>query len=258
MGTQSELTFVSLAPTQEPPKNPEQHRPIFLQLYGTGLSQAPFAAAPRAAGEKRPALTFGIAGLSLLSILEGWQRHTSGKHPLFETYVSVLGVPDDHPRSRFLLLLQALEGHYGHENKANIARRERIYVAKREHHLQAIIDNAALDLQTKNFIKRNLAKRPFSSLDTALSWAAKSLPGDVAARIADCQLVREVINDGRATDWANALRVVRNDLAHGDRSYEAQALYDTSQLLDRVVRAHVLRTVNAGDDVLETLLSYNR
>lgn len=157
MGKKSEITFVALAPLRADEDGTPKGSSYF-QLYGSGIAQAPFAANKRRAREPKPALRFTAEGVSLLALIEGWQEHIAAGHPLFETYASVLGVLDDHPRNRFLLLLQALEGHYGHANAAQLAVHQREYELDRNRHLEVIAASEHLNSNTKKFLKKNLSK----------------------------------------------------------------------------------------------------
>ncbi|NWL26506.1 hypothetical protein DM794_05430 [Paenarthrobacter ureafaciens] len=254
MGKKSEVTFVALSPVVEDQDLTSKSSSYF-QLYGSGISQQPFAASSVGSVTSRPALRFTADGISLLSLIEGWQQHVAAGHPLFETYASVLGVPDDHPRNRFLLLLQALEGHYGKVNTADLADRQKEFDLDRSRHLDVIESSKHLDKDTRKFIKKYLSRKPPQGLDTSLRWAVKTLPSNVDSRIADSELVKAVLRDHESiNDWSNALRQIRNDLAHGNRSYDVLELLPLTRTLDQVVRAHILKSLGADDDALKEML----
>lgn len=254
MGEASSVTFLSVAPQPKSEDGVKGQR--FLQLYGSGLAQEPYASKRWNGRDPRPALTFKSDGISLLNLIGGWTAHTKGSHPLYETYVSVLGVQDDHPRSRLLLLLQAIEGHYGHENREKLAANATKFSETRAVHMETVMQVEDLPGPTKKFIEKNLARSPFRGLDGALHWANKSLPVDISDRLEACTLISDVVTyDDKIASWADALRVVRNNLAHGNKTYETTHLYQVTSILDLVVRAHVLRTLGADDDTLINVLN---
>jgi len=51
------------------------------------------------------------------------------------------------------------------------------------------------------------------------------------------------------------MRIIRNNLAHGNRGYEPRQLYDVVKILERVVRAHALRILEAGPQSIERVLT---
>jgi hypothetical protein len=66
----------------------------------------------------------------------------------------------------------------------------------------------------------------------------------------DSQLVTEAKRDARSPKTAiEALRVVRNNLAHGNRGYEGEALEEVVIILELVVRAHALRILSCSKEI---------
>ncbi len=151
------------------------------QLFGTSITQDPFESTLEAVRKADSPLQLKSDGVSLLELVRQWQAMASVYHPLIETYGWMLHARDQHPRSRFLLLLQAIEGTYGFETKASFAER----LKKHEEDREAVIDAAmgALDEKQQKFMDNNLAKRPPAGLESAINWLAKRLPGDVRKRL---------------------------------------------------------------------------
>lgn len=58
------------------------------------------------------------------------------------------------------------------------------------------------------------------------------MPGDIGAEIEKIMLVKDMLASGAALTWADALRIIRNDLSHGRRSYSPR---DLEQLNDRLL-----------------------
>jgi hypothetical protein len=112
-----------------------------------------------------------------------------------------------------------------------------------------------LDAETFRFIKASLPRRPATSLETALQAMLESLPVDLTGRLADCRLVAEVQQAAaQKTGTLSALRVARNNLAHGIRGYDPAVLNETVILLELVVRAQALRVLGCPDEVLRRVL----
>ncbi|RXR26102.1 hypothetical protein EQW78_00065 [Oerskovia turbata] len=108
---------------------PRSHRD---QVFGWDITHVPVNSTRAAVEEIRSAVSLAGDGVSLLDLLHAWQRQVAARHPLFETYGAMATASDQHPRSRFLLLLQALEGSYGFENRAKHEADKEKFGAKRE------------------------------------------------------------------------------------------------------------------------------
>ncbi len=161
-GRREEITYLAL---EVPKMSPSSHG-RYAQVFGSGLTQAPYESRQRDLVEVKPALRLQAEGLSLLTLVTKWQQLTKQHHPLVETYGAFLGTERQHPRARFLLLIQALEGLHGYETK-------RVYEDRVARHLQqrqAVLDSVGQKLEKgqREFLKKNLSKRPASSLDDAL------------------------------------------------------------------------------------------
>lgn len=191
--------------------------------------------------------------LSLLHLVLRWAELQRSHHPLIETYGAMLHAQDQHPRSRYLLLVQALEGMHGFETTDEYSRRSTKHEEQRETALAAA--KKALDSKTFKFLKESLSKVPATSLETALKAMLHSLPVDMLARLDGTQLVAEVKKDPKKPESTlSALRVARNNLAHGKRGYDPAVLKQTVALLEQVVRAHALRLLGCPDEVLARVL----
>jgi hypothetical protein len=191
--------------------------------------------------------------VSLLQLLRTWQKLDSAHHPLLETYGSMLHAPAQHPRSRLLLLLQAIEGTYGHETKASFAERLQQHVAARDEVIARA--QAALDEDQLKFLKRNLGQRPPGGLEPAIHWLAKTLPRNVTAQLDATPLITAVRTaPTSAKNAADALRIIRNDLAHGNKGYDAYDLYQVVQVLEQMVRAHALELLGCPTGVINRVL----
>jgi hypothetical protein len=224
------------------------------QVVGTGITQAPFASSTAAMRAHNSAVRALPDGLSLLDLVTQWSRYTAEHHPLVETYGAMLHAPDQHPRSRCLLLIQALEGLYGYENKAADRERQAQHTATRTQALAQAKE--ALDAETFKFVKKHLPKSRPTSLDTALDALMADLPHNIMDRLSTTELVRNLLATNiTASSTAGALRVVRNDLAHGNRGYEPHHLQEVVRLLEFIVRGHALRILGCPQAVINRVFA---
>ncbi|MGK7222789.1 hypothetical protein ACSNO4_08330 [Kocuria flava] len=192
-------------------------------------------------------------GISLLSLVLRWRELQRNHHPLIETYGAMLHASDQHPRSRYLLLIQALEGMHGFETATEYSRKTEKHQEQHKRVMAAAKDS--LDPESIKFLKKSLSKIPPTSLDTALKAMLDSLPEDMLSRLDQTELVAEVKKDPKKPDSTlSALRVARNNLAHGTRGYDLGILDQTVFLLEQIVRAHALRLLGCSDEILTRVL----
>lgn len=185
---------------------------------------------------------------NLLEILTNWQALSNSHHPLLETYGSMTTIDEQHPRSRVLLLLQALEGLHGYETAEKYAARSTKHAEKR----QAVLDRAAALLESDDlkFLKRSLMKRPASGLFEALSSIFGALPVDIRPELESTPLFNEIRQSDSELNEAVTERIlvkIRNDLSHGSASYQPWQLKEVADHLERVVRAEMLRVIGAPE-----------
>jgi hypothetical protein len=241
-GRKERITYLSLDLRNE---NAELEE---FQVYGSGLRQEPYSSRGNDILKVHRAFLVSPNQQSLLAMLRQWQALFMAHHPLLETYASLMFAPDQHPRSRFLLLVQAIEGLHGYETRESFEERERRHGEYRN----ALIEEVSnvLDAGSIRFLRQYLMKRPPSGLDTAIRGVLGGLPVDIRPALEKTGLVRKMMVDERRPGNIEAcLRLVRNDLAHGNRGYDAHDLHEVVVLLDRVVRAHLLRILGCPIEV---------
>lgn len=224
----------------------------WFQVFGSAITQEPFESTSKAVRDTPSAVRSHEDGLSLLDLITRWRVLESEHHPLVETYGSMLHTVDQHPRSRFLLLVQALEGMHGAETREQYDERVVNHTERRAAALAMLKDLTDVDLpaEHRRFIKNNLQTRPSSSLDSALVAMAKTLPVNGMDAMASTALVKGLCASERAKSTHEALRVVRNDLAHGNRGYPVDELEEVVAVLERMVRGHALRLLGCPDPVI--------
>ena len=219
------------------------------QVFGWDITHLPVNSNRAAVEEIRSAASLASGDLSLLDLLQAWQQQIAARHPLFETYGAMVTATDQHPRSRFLLLLQALEGSYGFENRAKHQADNEKYSAKREGVLARAQE--LLEKTDFTFVKKNLRREAQQGLDSALADLLKRLPDVVSEELETTELVKTV----RQTDTSKgtlslqaALTRARNALSHGSESFEPQHLATVADILERAVRSEAIRLLGAPLD----------
>jgi hypothetical protein len=227
------------------------------QLFGSSITQEPYESSLEKIRKVSSPLHLKADAVSLLKMIRNWQEMASAHHPLLETYGEMLHASDQHPRSRFLLLLQAIEGTHGVETKASFARRLKKHTQDRT----AVVEAAAglLDDKQLKFLEKNLSKRPLAGLESAINWLANLLPGDPMARLNSTSLIAaKKAPTGEARNAPDALRIIRNDLAHGNRGYDAHELDEVVRVLEMMVRAHALDLLGCTEAVVKRVLAADR
>ena len=234
----------------------------WFQVFGTAITQDPYESSSKAVNDIRTSVRAHTDELSLLDLIIQWRALESVHHPLVETYGSMLHADDQHPRSRFLLFIQALEGMYGAETRERYEMRVATHAERRAAVLEKlkVMPNGdrpteeppseSLSAGDHKFIKDFLMKRPMSSLDGALVAMASALPTNGMDALASTNLVKGLRASNRAKSTPEALRVVRNDLAHGNCGYPAEELDEAVVVLERIVRGHALRLLGCPDFVV--------
>jgi hypothetical protein len=251
-GDAQPLTYLAVdaSGVDEPHKRTHGRR----QVYGSGITQEPYQSDHASVRKSSTSVHIAVDGLSLLDMLRRWQGLEDDHHPLIETYGTMLSATDEHPRSRFLLLVQALEGLYGHETIAAYAERKEHHTEERKTLIEALQGADILNSQQLRFLKKNLAKQPLRGLDEALRHLLHELPVDLTPQLSDCKLLTGYLAEAQGPEAqrvAYALSRVRNDLAHGNQGFDAYDLHETVRVLERIVRAHALRLLGCPESVLE-------
>ena len=241
-GRSCRVTYVVLRATSD-------ERGQLSQLFAHGITQEPYESDYREIFGRTIGVNLRGDGVSLLTLTQGWQVARDSQHPIVETYGSMLLV-NEHPRSRFLLLLQALEGAHGFHQRSTFEERLATHEAKVEALLVKV--RACTNARDRNKIKSAL-KLNHPGLEEALTNVFDSLPLDTLPWFERTSLM----NDVRAKETLSvvgALRTVRNDLAHGNRSYDTDDLRRVVLLLDRVVRAQTLKHLGCPDSTIARVL----
>ncbi|SMX77967.1 hypothetical protein BAURA86_00917 [Brevibacterium aurantiacum] len=228
---------------------PRSHRD---QVFGWDITHLPVNSTRATVEEIRSAVSLASDNLSLLDLLQTWQRQVAARHPLFETYGAMATASDQHPRSRFLLLLQALEGSYGFENRSKHEADKKKFGEKREGVIaraQELLEKADI-----SFINKHLRKEAQQGLDSAVADLLKRLPDEISDELAKSELIKAVREQHTGKDLLplqTALTRARNTLSHGSGSFDPEHLAVVADTLERMVRSEVVRFLGAPPHVQE-------
>lgn len=218
------------------------------QVFGMDIAQSPMDSVGADVRKVPSSVRVNTDDVSLLSLVMRWRELAAERHPMIETYGDLATMRDQHPRSRFLLLLQALEGLYGYETKEARDKRQAKYEVKRESFLNRV--SSDLEAPDRKFLKKFLMKYLPDGLETALIAIFSALPVDVLPEFEGLELTAQV----RGIDSSSSgLRVeavlvkVRNLLAHGSIQFPPEHLGEAIKVLERVVRSEMLRILGAPE-----------
>ena len=247
-GQNEDITYWSCSPVIEGDEHPPAQRQF--QVFVRWVTQEPYAS-ENTIPDKHISSIRLAEGESLLNLLRRWQDLEKEQNPILNTYdINSLG-PDQTPRARFLLLVQALEGLCGHEDR--LTGKWASFEAKRERILSEC--QPTLSGNDFKFLDRWLPSTPYN-LDDALTEMLRVLPTDLEPELAQSELVKTVIAQvDKVTTTVGALRYVRNQLSHGTETFEPHDLHVVAGVLSRAVRGHLLRLLQASGPAQERVLA---
>jgi hypothetical protein len=251
-GRREDISYLTCSPVIEgDDREPERRQ---FQVFNASISQERYMSSGSLRDKDISAIRIFPDGESLLTLLRRWQDLRANENPILNTYdINAIG-PSQHPRARFLLLLQALEGLYGYENRSQVERRQVRHTGIRE----AVLSRCenALEEHDFTFVKKHLPKRPPQSSDEVIRKMLRALPVDLEPELAKSALVKSVRSDDRTvTTTLNAIRVARNDLSHGNKAYDRRELAEAANILERVVRGHLLRLLGTSTEAITRVVS---
>lgn len=227
------------------------------QVFGLGITQEMRNSSTDRVRSVDPLVNISDDNANLLELLVNWKSQTDNHHPLLETYGTMLTVSEEeHPRSRVLLYLQALEGLYGFETSEARVAREASYKGQRAEVIQRVKESS-LDVDDIKFIKDNLQRRPNSGLQDALKKIFDSLVVDLRAEIDGTSVVESIRSSYPEFEKVRVEQILvklRNDLSHGSANYEPHELGVLATVLERIVRSEALRVVNSPASTRERAL----
>lgn len=236
---------------------PDQHRG--LQVFGSGITQDPYAADGAELARAEPAFRcFGEGNPTLLDLCRAWQRAQDAHNPLIETFGAFLLLPRQHARPRYLLLIQALEGLHDHLHAAELANQLLDWKDRRASARQAVKGCGGLGEANTKFIRKAIPTRPISNLEKTLHGILGVLPAEgLVAQVEALSLVNQIVDDPAVDTktWAGALRIVRNDLSHGSRGWDTSLLQPAADLLEKFCRAHLMLLLGIHSETVAAFLT---
>ena len=213
-------------------------------VFSSGIAQEPYQARDetRRMIEHPPLFTFRSPEIDLPALLSSWREIKSGDNPFFELYNAALFEPRLPQRARFLHLIQALEALHSYESRINDKQTQRRFAAKRES-LLLRLEDLGLTREDTRFLKRSWSTRRRDSLDHRLRMLIRSLPDAIRRKteLPQSDPVAAMLRNRGARSLEEQLRVLRNDLSHGDQNYEEWELRPWVNVLETLCRSHVLR-----------------
>lgn len=108
---------------------------------------------------------------------------------------------------------------------------------------------------------RRFAKNQFRessvNLDDRLRDMFESLPVDPTGRVEETSIIARM-REVNKLSTVGALRTMRNCLAHGSGTYDPHELDEVCEILQIIVRAHLLRNLGVDPEIQEQFLSRDR
>ncbi|WP_131822165.1 hypothetical protein [Mycobacteroides saopaulense] len=247
-GQNEDITYWSCSPLTEADDRPPSQRQF--EVFMRWVSQETYASQNTIPDKHLSAIRLA-EGDSLLHLLRRWQALENEQNPILNTYdIHSLG-PEQTPRARFLLLVQALEGLCGHEDR--LRERWATFEEKRER----ILNDCRPKLHNKDFkfLNRWLPSTPYN-LDDALTEMLRTLPTNLEPELAKSDLVKMVVAQvDNVNTTVGALRFVRNQLSHGTRTFPPHDLHTVAEILGRAVRGHLFRLLESSPAAQERVLA---
>lgn len=223
--------------------------------FGGGISQRSYFSSNTDGDDVESAFQLAPQKLSLLQIIQNWKKQREMQNPLLEIYNPSMMDKTQHSRGRFLSTLQCIEALHGFENRERqiertVKHNQKRYSLIRKMESVKNSDSSILSSKDLQFAKSALGKRPLSGLDTCLVELISQLPSGAPTmkELQNLEIVQEFLSreEEPARSAADAVRLLRNDLAHGNRSYPQYQVAEAADVLHRLVRAHLLRVLGAG------------
>ncbi|WP_174189951.1 HEPN domain-containing protein [Nocardia barduliensis] len=245
-GKEEDVTYLEVKPAGAKENSP------FLQAFARPITQSPYMPERgRLRRQRDSALKLDADKVSLLNLVNRWNTLEDDQNPIVYTYEPYALGADQHPRARYLLLIQALEGVSNREGRLN----ERVegFARKRDRVINECMKH--LTGMSRKFVRKNIKKTPLN-LDDLLKDMFESLPVDPTEKIGQATLVERVCTENTLKP-EGALRLIRNDLAHGNKTYDFYELSEVDTILESVVRAHCLRILGMSSEVQERVLSFD-
>ncbi len=230
-------------------------------VFTWGVHQSPYAAhfdnEWRLNSERRPLFRLAELPVTPMKLVRNWRGLQAGDDPFVELYRAALFQLDLPPRARYLHLIQALEARHSYANRDADAKAQLAFEARREQVVEAAA-KAGLATNDLRFLKDEWSKRRSDSLERRLVPILNELPPRVRQTMeSDTHLDtirKQLIADAGATTFQAQLRVLRNQLSHGDRNYPDYDLAPWVAAIETLCRAQLLALLGFPSPAIEKAL----
>lgn len=230
------------------------------QLFGWDITQEPVNSNRDDLETIHSSINLAEDHVNLLDVIMKWQELVDMHHPLFETYGEMVTNEGQHPRSRFLSLLQALEGSYGFEHRSSYEENKTKYAAERNRIMESIRSlQPALTPSDLKFIDKHFQKEPPQGLETALAELMKRLSDEIKQELKKTEIVKQSSSSYQGTSkkelpLQSALTKARNTLSHGSGTFAPEDLEQCTGILERIVRSEAIRLLGVPEDAQKRAL----
>lgn len=230
----------------------EAHQDGRWAVYASGITQEPYNSSEESVREAGSALALGRDGDSLLDLINSWMRLSDAFHPAIHTFArQITAIDQAAPPAAFQVLIQTIEGVYRAQNIEAAATAAEKHVKKRDEVL-AILTAADAPSRLRKYARRSIGTYPPSSLNDALHWLDSVTVGSFADAIEPLALIQAQMEAGDT--WADGLRKTRNDLAHGNKSFDPREVHDVAKVLMRYCTSVVIQLLGGSTAAQERAL----
>lgn len=248
------LSWMTVNTAPRTAQDDERMRSTTGTVFGGGIEQAPYEAEYRDEWREpanRPLFTLATIPMSLPDLVRSWRALERDENPFIELFGLTLRQAELPARARYLYLVQALEALHSYEHGAEEDEAQATFKQRRSEVLNSLRE-VELSPRTLSFIKDNWSKRRADSLDRRLRNLIDQLPEPVRELLStppSGDVVVAMTTDGPQPIEA-LLRILRNDLSHGNRNYDDGSLRPWVQIGETMCRAHALRLLGFDDEAI--------
>lgn len=249
-----QLSWLTVNTAPRTARDDERMRSTTGTVFGSGIEQEPYEAEYREEWREpanRPLFTLATIPMSLIDLVRSWRALERDENPFIELFGLTLRQTELPARARYLYLVQALEALHSYEHRAKDDEAQATFEQRRSEVLGSL-RQVELPPGTLSFIKENWSKRHADSLDRRLRDLIDQLPEPVRGVVSTPpagDILAAMTTDGPQPIEA-LLRILRNDLSHGNRNYDDGSIRPWVQIVGTICRAHALRLLGFDNDAV--------
>ncbi len=246
------LSWLAVSAAHPDSPDSDADRRVTASVFGGGIAQAPYEAEYRAEWRERqhrPLFTLASLPMSLIDLIRGWRVLEHDENPSIELFGLAMRHPDLPARARFLYLVQALETLHSHEHRVEDEEAQARFEERRAEILSQL-EQVSLPSGSLRFIKDKWSKRRVGSLDRRLSELLAQMPHPTQESVSTPPPgeVLEAMTAEGPQPMEALLRLLRNDLSHGNCNYEDFALIPWVERVETICRVHTLRLLGFDEE----------